>query len=97
MKFEFGEYIKVRTKLVRKSEYRDNIFYRSWQEKNIKSLNCIFLGYRTLSNGNIRKGYHNNQYIPMEYIKAALVCAEKVAPFYVPIESIEKELDDHAI
>lgn len=76
---------------------------RVWDSYSNKPTEAIFLGYRTLQNGEMVGGYdliyghsedppeqeYNREFVPKEYFKACLVCQEGHNPVYV----MEKDME----
>ena len=94
---KFGDRVSVSQKYKRITKhvghgenYRQ---WKIWEPKEYKKQNCIFLGTRRLSNGINEEDYEAGAiFIPKEYFKAAIVCAdERSKPVYVPVESMVKE------
>ena len=92
--FTFGDRVSVSQKYKRVTKHidhgKDYRLWRMWKPEEYKKTNCIFLGFRRLSNGVVEEDYeYGNTFNPKEHFKAALVCAdEKSKPVYVPIESM---------
>ena len=86
MDLTFGDRVSVSKKYKRILNKK----YKSWQPAEYVRSNCIYLGKRRLSNGEIWIDYEEGTtYKPLEYFMAALVCAdEKSKPVYVPLTSI---------
>jgi len=81
----FGETIQINNRLIRLISNDHDKYWAAWKSKP-KSV--IFLGYRTLSNGqrdyDMEEGY---TYRPSQHFKAALVCENShTNPFYVLID-----------
>lgn len=94
---EFGEYIQVTERYKRRERERkqeiprlEGEYYctwKVWEKVPYAGGKCLFLGFRTLSNG-IRDfdSDYGHTFIPKEYFKVALVCpGPKYNPVYVPI------------
>jgi len=97
MKFDFGDRVLVNAQITRRQ--RGN---RRWWERIAlvqKQQRAIFLGYRTLANGDAEhdsewdetKGhtYSLTDFHPKEYIKGALICIKGRNPEKVFLEDIE--------
>ncbi len=92
----FGSLVKANAFLVRsrKVEYNDDRYrtqktMKIWQSKH-KKITGIFLGTRTLQNGELRYdddyGYY---FIPKQWFSAVLLCPSPTKnPIYVPLDSI---------
>ena len=81
---KFGQIITVKSKLVR-IWLRGN--KKEWAGEAIKQVDAIFLGMRTLSDG---ENYYNDDYLeyhPNRHFRAALVAIPNRNPFYTLVES----------
>ena len=82
---KFGDKVKYSNILRRYSRGRTKF----WKPER-KPGEGIWLGYRTLSNGDVYHDEDGAGYTPKEWQKAALICTNsKENPFYVPAEDIE--------
>ena len=81
---KFGDTITVETKLVRHSTHKDNQRWKEWGVVLIEPIECLFLGYRHISNGKIWYDSDGIVYCPKEYKKVSLVISTdgKRNPFY---------------
>lgn len=95
---EFGQKVKISHKYQRKLKIirdQDVGYHRSGQYKYWESMSFessgIFLGTRTLQNGNREYDSDYGYYFdPKEYFKVALICpGPDLNPIYVPLDSIE--------
>jgi len=83
---KFGDFICITNKLVRKRGAR--ILYsrheKVWVKKDLRPEAGLFLGWRTISDGEISLGDSEDPttYTPKKHFKAALVCVEGKNPFY---------------
>lgn len=96
--YELGQQIQVTQRLVRNHDGW-HVGSRSWVARDLpKPLNVLFIGERTLSNGQQTNDYDDHgsgglYYKPEEYFSAALVVADRRRkPFFVPIDGIMKAL-----
>jgi len=64
--------------------------YKYWEAIQLKAPQTgIFLGLRTLSNGNVVYGIDAVVFQPVEYFRAALISpSKKENPIYVPLNAI---------
>ena len=94
-KFYFGETIQVTGKLLRT---RPDSKTRNWVVKSSPPRNAIFLGYRTLYDGEIKWEFDSdfdsgNSYTYFKHSKthkAALICTKGRKPEYAFLDMIEK-------
>jgi hypothetical protein len=79
-KHEFGDRITVRNRLKRRKGATQNC----WVTIDTEPVEVIFLGYRTLSNGNVYHSWEEGaSYAPTSHLRAMLVCAsDRKNPFY---------------
>lgn len=78
-----GQRITIKNKLVRKEKDFHTNTDKFWAIEEMKPTKAIFLGIRTLSNGERHWDDECIYYIPKEYIKVALVSVNaNTNPFY---------------
>jgi len=84
MKHKFGDRITVTNRLKRKKDETQN----RWVKVDTEPVEVIFLGWRTLSNGNVYHSWEEGaSYAPTSHFRAMLVCANgRQNPFYVEVE-----------
>lgn len=80
-----GQIITITNKLIRKTGKQEGSVhdYKFWHKHEIKPVQGIFLGNRTLSEGESRWYSDHTEYTPQKYIKVALVSVNaNTNPFY---------------
>jgi hypothetical protein len=86
----FGDKVVISKIYKRKSRKQNNKFFKIWEEIQLNK-EGIFLGWRTIADGEIWHDGYNNYFTPNNYKKAALVCfSPNCNPVYVPEDSINK-------
>ena len=86
---KYGQRVKVKFKYMRREVYQKDYYGDKKEWKRVKfERTCIFLGYRTLSNGTRHyDSYAGYDYTPTKHFKAALVSpSERENPVYVPLD-----------
>lgn len=101
--FKFGQMITVKKRLIRFTHLGDNGKRSAWMNSEhtrwLPSIG-IYLGKRTLANGNYVQGFsaksmspENEDYRPRlevtDRVKAALVCIKGRKPFYALLSDLE--------
>jgi hypothetical protein len=93
-KIPFGAWVKVSARLKRvTSKGKDGCLIREWISESIPEIEALFLGYRTISNGEVFYSYEadRSEYEVITYEKACLVCkAGNSKPFYAPLMAVEQ-------
>lgn len=94
-----GDWVKIRAILVRQAQYTDRKLHNTFWKRVALSeeTSALFLGLRTLSNGNVIYNWdEGSEYRPKEYFRAALVCpGERLNPVYVALEDVWREVLGH--
>jgi len=96
MKLKMGCPVLVIQKLSRYQKSVDHKTYKYWKIITLPSVRSgIFLGYRTIFDGTISYDYEEgHSFIQNKKIRVALVClSDRENPIYVPIESLEINMD----
>jgi len=106
MELKFGQRCEITAKLVRKSKTRiiknssgrtvDTTF-KYWGTVPFHYHHCLFLGTRTLKNGEITWDDEGWVFEAKEHFKAAVVCpGPNSSPIYVPTDAVKPTPDPTA-
>lgn len=87
---EFGSRVEFTSRYYREIEYQDGGHIKSW-ERSKKGGSGLFIGTRTLQNGDCYWTGDDYVFTPEEFFEAALVVpGPRLNPVYVPLDAIQE-------